>query len=83
QPLAVLEWEFSVPKQPDVVVDISDEWTFKEKLLACYSSQINEAENQKLKSLNQYRGACIGVKFAEAFKTNRFIPVRLDKILAL
>ncbi|MBI4147712.1 PIG-L family deacetylase, partial [Candidatus Woesearchaeota archaeon] len=39
QPLAVLEWEFSVPKQPDVVVDISDEWTFKEKLLACYSSQ--------------------------------------------
>jgi len=83
QPLAVLEWEFSVPKQPDVVVDISDEWTFKEKLLSCYASQLNDAENQKLKSLNQYRGASIGVKFAEGFKTNRFLPMRLDKILAL
>ena len=83
EPLVVLEWEHSVPKQPEMIVDISDEWQFKEDLLKCYGSQIDENELQKQKSLNQYRGSMINVKFAEAFKTNRFLPVRIDKLLEL
>src|SRR3989338_1968865 len=82
-PLMVLEWEHSVPKQPDLIVDITDEWPLKEKLLEVYKSQLNDVEVQKTKSLNQYRGAMIGVKYAEAFKTNRFLPLRIDKILGL
>ncbi len=82
-PLLVLEWEYSVPHQPDVIIDISDVWDFKEKLEQCYASQLNENELQKSKSLNQYRGASINVKYAEAFKVNRFLPLRIDKILEL
>ena len=82
-PLIVLEWEFSVPNQPDLVVDITNEWDDKEELLKCYGSQINDIENQKTKSLAEYRGAMIGVKYAEAFKTNRFIPLRIDRLLEL
>jgi len=77
----VLEWEYSVPKEPDIIIDISSEWKFKKKLLKCYKSQITRSEYQKLKALNEYRGAAIGVKYAEAFKVNRFIPFRLDKLL--
>jgi len=81
EPILVLEWEHSVPNQPDVIVDITSEFELKEKLMDCYSSQLNEIEKQKTRSLNQYRGASIGVKYAEGFKTNRFIPLRLDKLL--
>ncbi len=83
EPMVVLEWEFSVPKQPDVIVDISDEWDFKEKLMNCYKSQLNETEYRKTRSLAEYRGSAIGTKYAEAFKTNRFLPIRIDKLLEL
>ena len=78
---SVIEWEYSVMKQPDVIVDISDEWDLKEKLLGCYKSQITQSERQKLQSLNMYRGSMIGVEKAEAFRINKFIPTRLDKFL--
>ena len=82
-PSMVLEWEHSVPKQPEVIIDISDEWVFKEELEKIYFSQLDENEMQKSKSLNQYRGSMIGVKYAEAFKVNRFLPLRIDKILEI
>lgn len=82
-PLIVLEWEHSVPNHPEVIVDISEEWEFKEKVMKVYGSQIDEHEGQKIKSLNQYRGSAIEAKHAEAFKVNRFIPIRIDKILEL
>lgn len=81
EPLFVLEWEHSVPKQPEVIIDISSEWKLKEALFQCYRSQFDEVEYQKQKSLNQYRGSSIGVLYAEAFKTNRFLPLRMDKFL--
>ncbi|MFA4887427.1 MAG: PIG-L deacetylase family protein [Candidatus Nanoarchaeia archaeon] len=83
QPVMVLEWEHSVPAQPDIIVDISAEWETKEKLLKCYASQLNDPEVQKTRSLNEYRGSSIEVKFAEGFKINRFLPMRLDKVLDL
>jgi len=83
QPMIVLEWEHSVPKQPDIVIDVTNEWPLKEELFKCYGSQITENERQKTMSLNQYRGSMIESKFAEGFKVNRFIPLRLDKVLGL
>ncbi len=80
-PLVVLEWEHSMPNQPDIIVDITEQWSLKEELMKCYGSQLNDLEYQKTRSLNEYRGSAIGVKYAEGFKTNRFIPIRMDKIL--
>jgi LmbE family N-acetylglucosaminyl deacetylase len=80
-PNIVLEWEYSVPNQPDIIIDITDEWDFKKELMACYDSQINSTEFRKTKGLSMYRGSAINTKYAEGFKINRFIPLRLDKIL--
>jgi len=44
-----------------------------------YGSQLNEAETQKMRSLNEYQKRAIG-GYAEGFKTNRFLPLRLDKV---
>ena len=82
-PSIVLEWEFSVPKQPDIIVDITAEWEIKERVMGCYGSQLTAIEYQKARSLNEYRGAAIGVRFAEGFRVNRFIPVRLERIMSL
>ncbi len=83
QPSMVLEWEHSVPHQPDVIINITNEWPVKEALLKCYGSQITVHEHQKLKGLNMYRGAAIEVEYGEGFRVNRFIPLRLDKLLQL
>jgi len=83
QPSIVLEWEHSVPHQPDVIVDITKEWLVKEALLKCYGSQITVHEHQKLKGLNMYRGAAIEAEYGEGFRINRFIPLRLDKLLEI
>lgn len=82
-PAIVLEWEYSILKQPDIIIDITSKWPLKEKLLGCYPSQITPTEKQKLKSLNMYRGAHIGVAYAEGFSINRFLPLRLDTALKL
>jgi len=82
-PSVILEWEYSVPHQPDVVVDISDYWELKKALMECYGSQINEAEFRKTEGLSVYRGASIGVRHGEGFRINRFLPLRLDKIMEL
>lgn len=60
---------------------ITKQWPIKEELMKCYGSQLNDIEYQKTRSLNEYRGSAIGVKYAEGFKTNRFMPIRMDKIL--
>ena len=65
------------------MVDITDEWDFKEQLMLCYGSQIGGREWQKTKGLNEYRGASIGIAYAEGFKTNRFLPLRLDALLKI
>ena len=82
-PLMVLEWGHPIPNHPEVRVDIRDEWAFKEEVMKIYISQIDEHEAQKIKSLNQYRGSAIEAEHAKAFKVNRFLPIRIDKLLGL
>ena len=82
-PIIILEWEFSVPRQPDVIIDVSTKWGLKTRLLTCYTSQNNSMEEKKLRSLNEYRGSIIGAEFAEGFKINQFLPIRIDKLLGL
>ena len=59
---------------PDVFVDISQEYKFKEKALKKYSSQIknNKARNiEAIKGLAAFRGSQNNVKYCEAFKLIR------------
>ena len=59
---------------PDVFIDISDEYKFKEKALKSYSSQIknNKARNiEAIKGLATFRGSQNNTKYCEAFKLIR------------
>ena len=60
---------------PDVFIDISAEYKFKEKALKKYSSQIknNKARNiDAIKGLASFRGSQNHTKYCEAFKLIRF-----------
>ncbi len=60
---------------PDVFIDISAEYKFKEKALKRYSSQIknNKARNiDAIKGLASFRGSQNNTKYCEAFKLIRF-----------
>ena len=60
---------------PDVFIDISAEYKFKEKALERYSSQIknNKARNiDAIKGLASFRGSQNNTKYCEAFKLIRF-----------
>ena len=59
---------------PDVFIDISDDYKFKEKALKSYSSQIknNNARNiEAIKGLATFRGSQNNTKYCEAFKLIR------------
>ena len=59
---------------PDVFIDISKQYKFKEKALLKYSSQIknNRARNkQAIKGLASFRGSQNNKNFCEAFKLIR------------
>jgi N-acetylglucosamine malate deacetylase 1 len=60
---------------PDVFINISNEYKFKEKALKNYSSQIknNKARNiDAIKGLAAFRGSQNNAKYCEAFKLIRF-----------
>ena len=52
---------------PNLYIDITNYWYFKQKLLNCYSSYIMPEDVNKIKKTNQYAGLPAGVELAEAF----------------
>lgn len=53
---------------PNLYVDISAQWEFKEKLIRHYRSYFTDDMIQNIKVSNQYWGQPINAKLAEAFK---------------
>ncbi|MEH6447886.1 MAG: PIG-L family deacetylase [Oleispira sp.] len=62
---------------PNVFVDISDYWSFKEEYLACYSEEIRPFPHSRsveaIKAKAMTRGSQVGVSMAEAFLCERRI----------
>lgn len=57
---------------PDVYVDISDEFEEKKELMKCHESQLEYGWLEQLEHISGYRGFQYGTKYAEAFKGFKF-----------
>jgi len=53
--------------RPNLYVDITNQWQFKQSLLNCYTSYITDENIKQIKKVNQYAGLNPGVELAEAF----------------
>lgn len=52
---------------PNLYIDISNQWNFKQRLLNCYNSYITPEHVKQIKTVNQYCGLHSGAELAEAF----------------
>lgn len=77
--LSSTEWAFPTSFSPDVFWEITAEDMFKKEsiLKTNYDSEMREPPHPRssvgIYTLAKYRGMCVGVKYAEAFKTVRVI----------
>jgi len=62
-------WPYCLHYQdyPNLHIDITDQWNFKQRLLNCYSSYITQDQIKNIKTVNQYSGLQSGVELAESF----------------
>ncbi len=70
------EWAFNRKNfSPDTFINISDHMNLKLEYLACYKEELRDFPNprsyENVKAMNQFRGACVCVPYAEGFQTIR------------